>query len=264
MTTDHDDTEIRRYLLGELADEPAAALERDYFAHDELFDRVWAAENDLVEEYVAGRLSAHELDRFERHYLTSPEHRDRVAMARQLRSREPRGLPIVWTVALAAALILAVGAVWIVRSWSRAQPPSAAQAGDSPRPVQPPPPATTAPPARTPVTIAVVLSAITVRGTDDAASVTVPQGTDLVVLRLEGDRTAPRFDRGRGVVRRLSGNEVWSGPAVADDGTPPLLARVDVPADRLTPDDYIVVLVDTTASGAEIERYRYFLRVRSR
>jgi hypothetical protein len=37
-----------------------------------------------------------------------------------------------------------------------------------------------------------------------------------------------------------------------------------VPADRLTPDDYVVALFDTAASGIETERYRYFLRVRPR
>jgi hypothetical protein len=281
MATDRDDTEIRRYLLGELEDEPAAALERDYFAHEELFDRVWAAEEDLVEEYLDDRLSAHQRERFERHYLTSPGHRDRVAMARELRSRQAasvastpasptrqaaidlasRGWPTAWRWAAAfaaALLVLAVGALWMVRSASRAQPPPAVSAGEPARPPQPSPNATPTP--RTPVTIAVVLSALTVRGADDPASVTIPQGTDLVVLHLEGDRSAPRFDRGRASLRTVSGKEIWSGSAVA--GAPPSLARVDVPADRLTADDYIVTLLETAASGAEVERYRYFLRVR--
>jgi anti-sigma factor RsiW len=86
MAADYDETEIRRYLLGELDEEPSAALERDYFAREDLFDRVWAAENDIVDEYLSGRLSAHQRDRFERHYLASPGHRDRVAAARALRS----------------------------------------------------------------------------------------------------------------------------------------------------------------------------------
>jgi anti-sigma factor RsiW len=283
MAIDHDATEIRRYLLGELGDEPAAALERDYFAHEELFDRVWAAEDDLVEEYLDDRLSAHQRDRFERHYLTSPGHRHRVAMARELRSRHAasvastpasptrqstidpasRGWPTAWrwTAGFAAALfVLAVGALWIVRSASRAQPPLAVSAGESPRPSQPSPNPAVLPPARTPVTIAVVLSAMTVRGADDPASVTIPQGTDFVVLHLEGDRSTPRFDRGRASLRTVSGKDIWSGPAVG--GSPPSLAQVDVPADRLTPDDYIVTLLETPATGAEVERYRYFLRVR--
>ena len=285
MAADYDETEIRRYLLGELDEEPSAALERDYFAREDLFDRVWAAENDIVDEYLSGRLSAHQRDRFERHYLASPGHRDRVAAARALRSlaaasaaAKPAGQwwwptigrafgkwPPAWTPAVAAAvLVLAAGGLWIVRSSSRAQPPLSGRAPESLRPAQSPPDASAEAPPRAPVTITVILSAINLRGTDDATSVIIPQGTDLVVLQLEGDRAAPRFERGRGVVRTLSGNETWSGPAVAGDGASPSFARVDVPADRLTPDDYIVALFDTAASGIETERYRYFLRVRPR
>jgi hypothetical protein len=41
-----------------------------------------------------------------------------------------------------------------------------------------------------------------------------------------------------------------------------VLARVDVPASMLRPDDYIVELLESTG-GRDVERYRYFLRVRT-
>jgi hypothetical protein len=276
-TTDHSDLEIRRYLLGELDEEPAATLERDYFADGEFFDRLWAAEHDLVDDYLAGRLSAHERDRFERHYLASPAHRERVAAARALRSHGATpGSPAVaapaswtalrrptWMAAVAAALVLfALGGVWMVRS-SRVEPPLDGRAPDQAQPQQPPNAPRPAP-VRVPATIAVTLSAIALRGSDDSASVTVPEGTDLVVLHLEGDRSAPRFDRGHAVVRTLPGREIWRGPAVSDSTAPASLARVEVPAGTLTPDDYIVVLLETAANGTDTERYRYFLRVRPR
>jgi len=160
MAADHDEDEIRRYLLGELDEEPTARLERDYFAREELFDRVWAVENDIVDEYLAGRLSAHQRDRFERHYLASPGHRDRLAAARALQSlgatsaaskpvrqgwwptigRAFGEWPTARTAAVAAALLLlAAGGLWMVRSSSRAQPPLGARAPESLRPAPSPP-----------------------------------------------------------------------------------------------------------------------------
>jgi hypothetical protein len=49
---------------------------------------------------------------------------------------------------------------------------------------------------RAPVTIALTLSAVNLRGTDDVASLVIPPGTDLLVLQLELDRAAPRFEPG--------------------------------------------------------------------
>ena len=85
------------------------------------------------------------------------------------------------------------------------------------------------------------------------------------MLRLEGEGDGPALGRGRAVVRTVSGNEVWRGPAASERGARlAALARVEIPADRLTPDDYIVELFGTDPNGREAERYRYFLRVRER
>jgi hypothetical protein len=67
------------------------------------------------------------------------------------------------------------------------------------------------------------------------------------------------------VIRAVGGDEIWHGP-LADSAPRPsgVVAIVDVPADRLRPDDYTVALFETPAAGAESERYRYFLRVRAR
>ena len=43
-----------------------------------------------------------------------------------------------------------------------------------------------------------------------------------------------------------------------------MIARIDIPASRLSVDDYFVVLLEGDAGGAERERNRYVLRVRSR
>ena len=70
---------MTRYLLGDLPETEQTAVEQEYFADQEKFEEVWAAENDLVDRYVRGRLSRAERELFERNYLQSPKHRERVA-----------------------------------------------------------------------------------------------------------------------------------------------------------------------------------------
>jgi phage gp36-like protein len=81
MTTDQQEKLIRRYLLGELPEAEQTAFERELLADREKFDRVWATESRLVDSYVRGEVSRSDRERFEGHYLASPLHRERVAIA---------------------------------------------------------------------------------------------------------------------------------------------------------------------------------------
>jgi hypothetical protein len=82
-TTEHDERTIR-YLLGDLPETEQTAVEQEYFVDQEKFEEVWATENDLVDRYVRGRLSRRERELFERNYLQSAKHRERVAISRKL------------------------------------------------------------------------------------------------------------------------------------------------------------------------------------
>lgn len=81
MKTNTQEQTVRRYLLGDLSEEEALALEREYFADDQMLDRVWEVENELADRYVRGELDRGEKSLFERNYLASPVHRERVAFA---------------------------------------------------------------------------------------------------------------------------------------------------------------------------------------
>ena len=81
MKIDQRENLIRRYLLGELAEADQAALEQELLIDRGKFDRVWAVENELVDSYVRGEMSRADRKRFESHYLASPLHRERVAIA---------------------------------------------------------------------------------------------------------------------------------------------------------------------------------------
>jgi hypothetical protein len=81
MKIDQSEKLIRRYLLGELAEADQAALEQELLIDRGKFDRVWAVENELTDSYVRGEMSRADRERFEGHYLVSPLHRERVAIA---------------------------------------------------------------------------------------------------------------------------------------------------------------------------------------
>src|SRR5262249_52365161 len=82
--TTEQDERMARYLLGDLPEAEAEAVEQEYFADPEKLESVWAAENDLVDRYVRGRLARAERELFERNYLRSQKHRERVVVARSL------------------------------------------------------------------------------------------------------------------------------------------------------------------------------------
>ena len=136
MKIDQSENLIRRYLLGELAEADQAALEQELLIDRGKFDRVWAVENELVDSYVRGEMSRADRKRFESHYLASPLHRERVAIAEsfltnidqaagetvELSEKEPvvvwrrrfpqRSPRLVFGLVLVMALLLTSGLVW--------------------------------------------------------------------------------------------------------------------------------------------------------
>ena len=128
--------QLTNYLLGALPEAEQTALEQELLADRDKFDEAWAVENDLVDRYVRNELPTAERARFERHYLASSLHRERVAIAEALlreidetptsvpkphswwqRWREAFGMPqLAFSGALTAALLLTLsGALWLWR-----------------------------------------------------------------------------------------------------------------------------------------------------
>jgi hypothetical protein len=136
MKNDQRENLIRRYLLGELTEAEQTALEQELLIDRGRFDQVWAVENELVDSYVRGEMSRADRERFDAHYLASPLHRERVAIAEsflakidpqggepvEVREKEAvvpwhRGFPLSWSrpvfgVVLVMALLLAFGMIW--------------------------------------------------------------------------------------------------------------------------------------------------------
>lgn len=75
---------MRRYLLGALPEAEQLRLEERFFADGETLEQIWAVENELIDAYVRNGLAGADREQFERHYLATPEHRERVAFAQEL------------------------------------------------------------------------------------------------------------------------------------------------------------------------------------
>jgi hypothetical protein len=267
MNREADVARARGYLLGAVDERDGDLFEEAYFQGTEALEAVEAAEETLIEDYLSDRLTGAERERFERHYLAAPLRRTRVETIRRLiaaagRLAEP--LPAARAaltrpmLAIAATLVVVAGAsLWIAERSRQADLTGRAR-GESAASPSPESAAVAS------TSFAFPVSPTTVRGAQDTHALVVPPGTAVVDLQLEGEGSAPPVPRGRVLIRTVAGDERWQGPVVSSASRPPgVVAVAEVPAARLRADDYTITLFEIDASGAESERYRYFLRVRT-
>lgn len=86
MTESEIETEVsaRRFLLGEMPADERSAFEERFVADEQLFEQIRVIEDELIESYVRGTLSAAEKEKFERSILTTEPRRNRVAFTRTM------------------------------------------------------------------------------------------------------------------------------------------------------------------------------------
>jgi hypothetical protein len=82
----YNDQTIIRYLLGSLPEDEIERVEELSFIDDEFAVRLNLVENDLVDDYVSGRLSGEQLEKFDSYYLASPRRRKKVKTAQTLQA----------------------------------------------------------------------------------------------------------------------------------------------------------------------------------
>jgi hypothetical protein len=115
---------LRGYLLATLPEPERLELAARYFSDDELFERLQAAEADLVDDYVTGELAPQERRLFEESLKTIPGRAERLAFARALqrvpavpiaphveRPSKP-GLRSPYWAAAAIVLLVALAGLW--------------------------------------------------------------------------------------------------------------------------------------------------------
>ncbi|MCI0491078.1 MAG: hypothetical protein L0229_31195 [Blastocatellia bacterium] len=78
------DEKLKRYLMGELSPQARIEIEDLYLADQDFYERLLIVEDDLIDDYVRGTLSARDRNLFEENFLCSGERRERVEIARTL------------------------------------------------------------------------------------------------------------------------------------------------------------------------------------
>lgn len=136
---------IRRYLLGEIAEQDRDPIEARLLTDPQYFNRLVRVEEELTDQYVRCELSQHEREMFENHFMNATERREDVAFAMALHryvSSEAIGRPVArvpsaWTAFLTdlsprwrmtrnaslacAALFLTVAVAWLLMETARLQ-----------------------------------------------------------------------------------------------------------------------------------------------
>jgi hypothetical protein len=204
-----DDELLRSYLLGELSEEEADAVEGRLLKEDELFEQSEAIEADLLAEYAQGSLAPAERERVRQRLASSPQGRERLRLARSLnvlaarekaaavlpfvRRATPLQRPALRWAALAAGLLAVAGLAWL--SLERSQTPyrvsqkhPAPVIAETPRAHEvptPKPPAPAAPPvAPAPVKAVFQLALTSLRGSESAERLRVPAKAGTVELQI--------------------------------------------------------------------------------
>jgi hypothetical protein len=77
------DQEIIDYLLGDISEPEQLRIEESLFTGDDLFERLSAIENRLIDLYILDKLSSSERLAFEEKYLNSGRRREAVASSKQ-------------------------------------------------------------------------------------------------------------------------------------------------------------------------------------
>lgn len=75
---------LRKYLLGQLSEEEQEQMEDKLFIDKELFQYLGILEHELIDEYIAKKLSKKELTQFESYFLIAPERQQQLKMAIRL------------------------------------------------------------------------------------------------------------------------------------------------------------------------------------
>jgi hypothetical protein len=112
--------ELRLWLLGLLPEQESRSFEERLITDSELYEEVFIAEEELIDDYIAGRLSADERKAFESYFMNSPERQEQFRIANALRvyigdakvTKVNRRWPFA-AMSLAAAAVVVAALVWI-------------------------------------------------------------------------------------------------------------------------------------------------------
>jgi len=246
---DKDREELRQYLLGLLAESEREPVDRRILTDSEFYEELQATEDDLVDEYLSGKLTEQERRQFELHFASGEERHNKLQFGRSLqkhlRPQEERGkLAFVGfgeRLNSRAMLVFAVCLIFVgIIAWFVIR-----QSGRQSRPQQ---------------TLAITLKSGAVRGIGQATSqLARPPANSLVNVHLQltnKNHTSYNVD--------LSQENVVLKPfkdlhALGENGN--FVVVVPVQSDLLDAGDYTFSLTGISDSNPPEPEGNYYLRV---
>jgi hypothetical protein len=249
--------EIRQYLLGTLSPERAAELEERLLIDSEVYEELLIAEDELIDQFIEGRMSPAEREEVETHFLRAPERKKQLSFSRTLKSyvsantssrpevseswartgapspeppkkRSFRDLLFprnpVFAFSLTAALVLIiVGGVWLANRLNQTNQPQAIWA--------------------------VELTPGLQRDGGEITNLAIPANTDNI--RLELDLADDQFQSYQVEVLDISGRSVMTGKNLKAQTTSKgrRIVPLEVKAALLSPGDYRAKLSALSAGG---------------
>ena len=127
LTNEKAVAEVRPWLLGLLPEQESRSLEERLITDSGLYEEVFIVEEELIDDYIAGRLSADERTAFESYFMNSPERQEQFRIANALRvyigdakeiessTQARRRWPFA-AMSLAAAALVIAALVWLAVS----------------------------------------------------------------------------------------------------------------------------------------------------
>lgn len=195
---------IREYLLGKSPSEDSAFVEEQLVGDEEFYQQLLVVEDELFDQYLAGRLPDEEKELFETYFLAAPERREKLRFTRNLKKYVKRAeadpAPVVnyvtpppkkfsfwsnpilsYSLAAAAVVIVAVVSFTTYQRWNA--PPHAGR------------------------TLAVELVPGVTRGEEGMKQISVTTDTGTVELQLRGANIAA-YQTYQAVLQTTDGSEI--------------------------------------------------------
>lgn len=272
---------MRKYLLGDLDEGRQEQVEERLLRDDGFADRLDAAQDNLIDDYVFNQLTEDDRERFEKNFTLDEERREKLLFARTLESyvgvddvrprddvRPPSGwwknlLLLLsehkaWSAAAATTVVLLIFLAPRIASWlkpgdratlSQYRASIERQLADlNKRPFD-----------QTQPTLELTLQPILLR--ESGATKEAVLDGRIRNLSLKLILPQARYGRYRALVRTAEGDELFAvGGLEPEAGASELLLRI--PAEFLPAGDYQLELGGVAADGHEEGPTRYYFRVR--
>jgi hypothetical protein len=273
---------VRQFLLGDVDDLERRRLESLFISNDGLRERILAAEEDLVEDYLEESLTAADRAKFVAQYGHTPEQRRMLRIARSIKEyavaeatvtqRGTAAIPKwrsilsslwprkpIWVIPIAAtlSLVLVVTVVWLLGLNSRRARENNRRIAieqeladlNSPSSLR----------ESRPQALSVVLPPVSVRSVEPHPELTPGPDTRIVELRLLLTQKE-QYPSYRAVLRRVGNAEQFTISNLhVENSSGGNAIRVNLPTHLLPPGLYQVLLSGVTGDGAPgtVEEYTF-------